>query len=77
MDNAYDPAWLTKAMKDTGFGVTELATVAGVSRSQIQRIRNGMAPRMDTQARLVAALASKSSKRTRKPADATSDRVAA
>jgi predicted transcriptional regulator len=59
MDNAYDPAWLTKAMKETGFGVTELSTIAGVSRSQIQRIRNGMAPRMDTQARLQAALASK------------------
>lgn len=67
MDNAYDPAWLTKAMQKTGFGVTELASLAGVSRSQIQRIRNGMAPRMDTQARLVAALDSKKPKPTRKP----------
>jgi transcriptional regulator with XRE-family HTH domain len=59
MDTAYDPAWLTKAMAETGFGVSELANAAGVSRSQIQRIRNGMPPRMDTQAKLRAALATK------------------
>jgi len=53
-------------MDRTGFGVTELANKAGVSRSQIQRICNGMAPRMDTQAKLLAALKTKSAPRSRK-----------
>lgn len=66
MDNAYDPAWLRTAMDRAGFGVTELANKAGVSRSQIQRICNGMAPRMDTQAKLLAALKTKSAAKPRK-----------
>lgn len=66
MDTAYDPAWLKKAMDEAGFGVTELANLAGISRTQIQRIRNGMAPRMDTHARLRAALATKRTRVTRR-----------
>ena len=53
-------------MQRAGFGVTELANKAGVSRSQIQRICNGMAPRMDTHAKLVAALKSKVPAKSRK-----------
>ena len=53
-------------MDRAGFGVTELAHKAGVSRSQIQRICNGMAPRMDTQAKLLAALKTKPVIRSRK-----------
>ncbi len=55
-------------MKRSGFGVTELAETAGVSRSQIQRICNGMAPRMDTQAKLLAALATKQPQKARRAA---------
>lgn len=67
MDNAYDPNWLKSEMERTQFGVSELARLAGVSRTQVQRIRNGMAPRMDTQARLRAALATRSARKpTRK-----------
>ena len=72
MDNAYNPDWLKTEMARTGFGVSELARAAGVSRTQVQRIRNGMAPRMDTHARLRAALATKIARKpTRKPQTVT------
>lgn len=70
MDNAYDPNWLKAEMAKTGFGVSELARLAGISRTQVQRIRNGMAPRMDTQARLKAALATKPTRRARTSTEA-------
>jgi len=56
MDTAYDPAWLDKEMKAAGVRTGELANASGVSRSQIQRIRNGSPPRMDTLEALRAAL---------------------
>jgi len=68
MDNAYDPNWLKAEMAKAGFGVTELAKLAGISRTQVQRIRGGMAPRMDTQAKLRAALATKAKPAKGRPA---------
>lgn len=56
MDTAYDPAWLDREMKAAGVRTGQLAEISRVSRSQIQRIRNGSAPRMDTMIALKAAL---------------------
>ena len=56
MDTAYDPDWLTKAMEKTGIATGKLSSLTGVSRSQIQRIRNGAPPRMDTHEALRLAL---------------------
>lgn len=44
-------------MRKAGIRTGQLAEASGISRSQIQRIKRGMAPRMDTQAALNAALA--------------------
>ena len=43
-------------MRKAGIRTGQLAEASGVSRSQIQRIKRGMAPRMDTQVALTAAL---------------------
>lgn len=48
MDNIYEPDWLKSAMDEASIRTGELAEVSGVSRSQIQRIRNGSPPRYDT-----------------------------
>lgn len=56
MDNAYDPMWLDRAMKEAGVRTGKLAEISNVSRSQIQRIRRGSAPRMDTMLALQVAL---------------------
>lgn len=56
MDSTYDPQWLDKAMIAAGVQTGELAEASNVSRSQIQRIRNGSAPRMDTMLALRSAL---------------------
>lgn len=56
MDNAYDPRWLDRAMREAGVRTGQLAEISNVSRSQIQRIRRGSAPRMDTMVALQAAL---------------------
>ena len=48
MSNAYDPKWLAREMDKRKVRTGRLADLSGVSRSQIQRIRKGMAPRMDT-----------------------------
>ena len=57
MDSIYDPFWLKRRMDATGVMTGLLSAESGVSRSQIQRIRKGMAPRMDTAAAIQAALA--------------------
>jgi transcriptional regulator with XRE-family HTH domain len=56
MDTAYDPLWLDREMKRCGIRTGRLAELSKVSRSQIQRIRNGAPPRMDTLAALQAGL---------------------
>ena len=56
MASTYDPRWLADAMTAKGIQTGDLADASGVSRSQIQRIRNGMAPRMDTLVALQSAL---------------------
>ncbi len=56
MDTAYDPLWLERAMTKAGIRTGQLARMSNVSRSQIQRIRRGSAPRMDTMVALQAAL---------------------
>jgi predicted transcriptional regulator len=48
--------WLEIAMSEIGMQTGDLADRANVSRSQIQRIRNGMPPRLDTLRRISAAL---------------------
>jgi transcriptional regulator with XRE-family HTH domain len=48
MDTAYDPTWLKREMAAHDIATGKLAKASGVSRSQIQRIKLGMAPRMDT-----------------------------
>lgn len=68
MANTYDPEWLKRAMSAARVRTGQLAEASGVSRSQIQRIRNGMAPRMNTLAALQRGLATldpKPAKRTR------------
>ena len=50
------PDWLQCAMSEVGVETGELADRAKVSRSQIQRIRKGMPPRLDTFRRISAAL---------------------
>jgi transcriptional regulator with XRE-family HTH domain len=57
MDNIYEPDWLNRAMADAKIRTGQLARVSGVSRSQIQRIRNGAPPRLDTLRALSGALA--------------------
>lgn len=44
-------------MSEAGVQTGALAEASGISRSQIQRIRNGMAPRMNTMVALNSALA--------------------
>lgn len=57
-----NPNWLRNAMAEAGlqsgdrFLTGELSERAKVSRSQIQRILNGMEPRMGTLRRITAAL---------------------
>jgi transcriptional regulator with XRE-family HTH domain len=60
MADIYEPDWLDRAMREAKVRTGELAAASGVSRSQIQRIRNGMSPRLDTLRALQTALASKS-----------------
>lgn len=43
-------------MKQHKIETGQLAKLSGVSRSQIQRIRNGMSPRLDTLLRLKSVL---------------------
>lgn len=43
-------------MKEVGVKTGQLSAEAGVSRSQIQRILNGMHPRLDTLRSLTAAI---------------------
>jgi predicted transcriptional regulator len=50
------PTWLKDAMEEAGIKTGELSVRAGVSRSQIQRILNGMHPRLDTLRRITAVL---------------------
>lgn len=50
------PDWLNSAMAEIGLQTGELSDRAKVSRSQIQRIRNGMPPRLDTLRRISTAL---------------------
>lgn len=57
MATIYDPTWLVRRMAEKQIRTGQLAEASGVSRSQIQRIRKGMAPRMDTLAAINAALA--------------------
>jgi transcriptional regulator with XRE-family HTH domain len=68
MANTYDPLWLERAMRSAGIRTGQLAEASGVSRSQIQRIKRGMAPRMDTQAALNVALAKLSAGEKRRAA---------
>lgn len=49
--------WLVRAMEDAKIQTGELSELTGVSRSQIQRIRKGMPPRLDTLRKLQEALA--------------------
>lgn len=56
MPSTYDPDWLVKAMEAHGIQTGELAEVTGVSRSQIQRIRNGMTPRVRTMVALTTGI---------------------
>lgn len=57
MDSIYEPGWLARAMADAEIRTGQLAQASGVSRSQIQRIRKGMPPRLDTLRALSGALA--------------------
>jgi predicted transcriptional regulator len=57
MDNIYEPDWLERTMSAAGIQTGQLAQISGVSRSQIQRIRKGMPPRLGTLRRLSVALA--------------------
>lgn len=66
MDSTYDPTWLERKMAEKSIRTGQLAEASGVSRSQIQRIRNGMAPRMDTLAALNGALAKLESQTARR-----------
>lgn len=50
------PDWLTEAMTKYNVETGRLAKLSGVSRSQIQRIRKGMSPRLDTLLRIQSAL---------------------
>ena len=66
MPSTYDPDWLAKAMEAHGIQTGELAEVAGVSRSQIQRIRKGMAPRVRTMVALTTGIEQLRPKPTRR-----------
>lgn len=57
MFDIQDPNWLARVMDEKGVQTGELAKRSGVSRSQIQRIRNGMEPRLGTLRSIQAALA--------------------
>lgn len=66
MPTIYDPAWLDREMAAAGIRTGELAEASSVSRSQIQRIRKGMAPRMNTLTAINAGLAKLKGKPTRR-----------
>jgi transcriptional regulator with XRE-family HTH domain len=57
MDTTYDPAWLRRRMDAAGIRTGALAKASSISRAQIQRIRNGAPPRMDTLMALQAGIA--------------------
>lgn len=48
MDDILAPEWLDATMTNAGIKTGQLADVSGVSKSQIQRIRNGDSARTST-----------------------------
>lgn len=56
MIDLHNPDWLNLAMRETGADTETLASISGVSCSQVNRIRAGMAPRLPTALKLKLAL---------------------
>ena len=67
-----DPRWLDNEMRAADIKTGELAAASGVSRSQIQRIRNGMDPRRGTLVALRDAIATLTGGASGLPRSATS-----
>lgn len=62
MLNYLDPNWLEQAKALTGMTTGELARASGVHRSQIQRLANGAAPRLDTFKKILKAVEDRAEK---------------